>query len=96
MAVQSGADGGTPQGHFAQGLLGPLHPCNAQFDLSGIAAEFLSQTDGSRVLQVGPADFDDSVELLAFRSRAPDAAGSTPEEVDVGSFPRRQCGWPWG
>ena len=63
MAVQSSAHGGTAEGHFAQSLLGTLHPSNAKFDLPGIPAELLSKTYRGRVLQMGSPDLDNTIEL---------------------------------
>ena len=75
MTIQSSADGSTPEGHFVQGLLGTLHPSNAKFDLSGIPAEFLSKSHRGRVLQMGPPDLDNTIELSSL------AVESTMESV---------------
>ena len=86
MAIQSGADGGPPEGHFAQGRLGTLHPSNAKFDLSGVSAEFLSKTHRGRVLQMGSADFDNSIELSSLPVESAMEPGQRRQELTMDRF----------
>ena len=55
-----------PSGELAPGASRALRSRpHAVLDLAGVAAEFLAQADRRGVLQMGAADLDDVVELLA-------------------------------
>lgn len=64
-AVEAGADGGTTLGQHAQAGKGRLDTLNAVLKLGNVAGELLAKGQGSGVLQVGAADLDDLLELLA-------------------------------
>ena len=66
MAIEPCADCRAAERDFAEGLLRPLDPLNAQFNLPRIAAELLTQAHRRGILQMGAADLDDLVELFGF------------------------------
>ena len=67
MAIEPRADRRAAERHFAERLLRPRDPLNAQFNLPRIAAELLPQSHRGGILQMGPPDLDDLVESLALR-----------------------------
>lgn len=64
--VQTGSDGGTTLGKVAEVGEGSLNALDVAVQLSDVARELLTESQGGGVLQMSTTDFDDLVELLDF------------------------------
>lgn len=62
--VQTGTDGGTTLSEETQVRDAGLDPLDVTVELSDVAGELLTQSEGSGILQVSTANLDDVVELL--------------------------------
>jgi hypothetical protein len=58
-----------------------LYSLAGKTDLTRIAAELLTQTHGSSILQMGAADFDNVIELPALRGKFPFQVTSQRQET---------------
>src|SRR5688572_6756297 len=95
MTIQSSADGGTPEGHFAQGLLGTLYTSNAKFNLSGIPAEFLSKPHRGRVLQMGSPNLDNTIELASLPIESTMEAAQRRQQLTMDRFRGSDVNGSW-
>src|SRR5262245_21121487 len=89
MTIESRPYRRASQGHFTQRLLRTLHALDAELDLSGIAAEFLAESNRRGVLQMCPPNFDDLVKLLGFPIEGFVQAGERGNELLLDGLRRR-------
>src|SRR5690349_10891509 len=89
MAIEASPYSGASQGHFAERFLRPLHPGDAQFNLSCIAAELLTQSDGSRILQMSSTDLYDPIELARFAVKGLMQARERRKQLTLNGLRRR-------
>ena len=71
MGVNSGAHRGAADGQFPEMVAQFFQTAHSVGNLAGVAAEFLPQTDGGGVLEVGAPDLDDLVEFVGFGFQNP-------------------------
>jgi len=86
MSVQAGADGGSADGYFAEGLDAAGGACAAVAGLGGVTAELLAEADGGGVLEMGAADLDDGPELFGLAVEHGGQGVEGGDEVAVEGF----------
>jgi hypothetical protein len=88
VSVDSGPDRGSSQRQFLEPLGARLNSLDTEFDLPGIAAEFLPQPDRSRIGEMGAADFHDPVEFFGFFIQRLVQLFESGEELSLDRFKR--------
>lgn len=81
--IESGADGGSAEGEFVNGIEGLAEAFEILVKLHDVAGEFLAEGERNGVHQVSATDFDDVVELDGFgMERLAELCDSGNESVD--------------
>lgn len=81
LGVQASSNGSTTLGEEAEAGEDVFDACNAVGDLLHVAAEFLAEGKGCRVLQVSASDLDDGVERLGLRVQRVTELGESRDEI---------------